>query len=90
MSVIQFETVIEDDIIRIPERYRGQTSTNVEVTLVSMEKPRFRKETIAQKQHEAFERFFAAIDAIDDEPITEEDFLNFNKNRVNFIRELNL
>jgi len=30
------------------------------------------------------------IDAIDDEPITDEDFDNFASNRVNFIRELDL
>ena len=48
------------------------------------------EKTVAQKQHEAFERFFTAIDAIDDEPITDEDLDNFAKNRVNFIRKLDL
>ena len=46
--------------------------------------------TVAQRQHEAFERFFAAIDSIDDEPITDDDLNNFANNRVNFIRELDL
>ena len=48
------------------------------------------EKTVAQRQHEAFERFFTAIDAIDDEPITDEDLDNFARNRVNFIRELDL
>ena len=48
------------------------------------------EKTVAQRQHEAFERFFTAIDAIDDEQITDEDLDNFAKNRVNFIRKLDL
>jgi len=50
----------------------------------------FSEKTVAQKQHEAFERFFAAIDAIDDEPISDEDFAKFARNRVSFIRNLDL
>jgi hypothetical protein len=48
------------------------------------------EKTIAQKQHEAFARFFAAFDAIHGEPITDEDLDNFARNRVNFIRKLDL
>jgi len=48
------------------------------------------EKTVAQRQREAFERFFTAIDAIDDEPITDEDLNKFTLNRVNFIRELDL
>ena len=37
MSVIQFETVVEDNLIRIPERYIGQIPVRVSVTLVDDE-----------------------------------------------------
>ena len=67
-------------IIFLNEENKGNNRVN-EVVL---------EKTVAQRQHEAFERFFAAIDAIDDEPITDEDFDNFASNRVNFIRELDL
>ena len=48
------------------------------------------EKTVAQRQHDAFERFFTAIDAIDDEPITDEDLDNFASNRVKIIRDLDL
>ena len=50
----------------------------------------FPEKTVAQRQYEAFERFFMALDAIDDEPITDEDLAKFERNRVSFIRELDL
>ena len=46
--------------------------------------------TVGQAQRAAFDEFFAAIAAIDDEPITEEDIADFEKNRVKFGRELDL
>ena len=39
MSVIQFETVVEDNLIRIPEQYIDQISARVTVTVVNAEKP---------------------------------------------------
>ena len=48
------------------------------------------EKTVAQIQHEAFERFFTTIDAIDDEPITDEDLAMLACNRVSFIRKLDL
>jgi hypothetical protein len=50
----------------------------------------FPEKTITQIQNEAFERFFTAIDEIDDEPITDMDLAKFMRNRVNFIRKLDL
>ena len=38
MSVIQFETTVEDNLIRIPEQYIGQIPAKVAVTLVDVEK----------------------------------------------------
>ena len=46
--------------------------------------------TKPQKQNEAIKRFFADIDAIDDEPITDEDVENLARNRVIFNKELAL
>jgi len=44
----------------------------------------------AQRQAEALDRFFEAIDAIEDEPITDEDIAMLERNRVNFRRELDV
>ena len=38
MSVIQFETTVEDNLIRIPEQYIDQIPARVSVTLVDVEK----------------------------------------------------
>ena len=38
MAVIQFESVVEGDIIRIPEQYIDQISTRVAVTLENIVK----------------------------------------------------
>jgi hypothetical protein len=49
MSVIQFETTVEDNMIRIPEQYIDQISARVAVTLVDIEKPRLRPKTKKEK-----------------------------------------
>ena len=46
--------------------------------------------TLAQKQNEGLKHFFAAIDAIDNEPITDEDLAGFGEKRVKFSREFDL
>jgi hypothetical protein len=48
MSVIQFETTVEDNMIRIPGEYIGQIPERVKVMLLDTEKPRFRPKTIEQ------------------------------------------
>ena len=49
MSVIQFESVVEDNLIRIPEQYIDQIPARVAVTLVDVEKPRFKPKTKKEK-----------------------------------------
>jgi hypothetical protein len=49
MSVIQFETTVEDNVIRIPEEYIGQIPAMVTVTLIDAEKPRFMPKTKREK-----------------------------------------
>jgi len=44
----------------------------------------------AQQQLEAFDRFVAAIESIDDEPLADEDFAELENNRANFDREITL
>jgi len=46
MAVIQFESVVEGDIIRIPEQFIGKVSprSRVVVTLVDLVKPKAQKE----------------------------------------------
>ena len=46
MSVIQFESAVDGDIIRIPAQYIGQIPALVTVTLVDVEKTRFRPKTL--------------------------------------------
>jgi hypothetical protein len=48
MPVIQFDSVVEGDIIRIPAQYMAQIPAMVTVTLADAEKPRFRPETAEQ------------------------------------------
>ena len=49
MSVIQFESAVEGNLIRIPEQYIDKIPTRVAVTLVDVEKPRFRPKTKMEK-----------------------------------------
>ena len=51
-----------------------------------------RKESISRSQQQlaAFDEFIAAIRAIDDEPLTDEDFADLERNRVHFRREIDL
>ena len=44
----------------------------------------------SQQQLEALEQFFAAVSAIDDELLTDEDFAELESNRVNFTREFDV
>jgi hypothetical protein len=37
-----------------------------------------------QQQREALERFFAAVDAIEDEPLTDKDFADLENSQVHF------
>jgi hypothetical protein len=49
MSVVQFETTREGNLIRIPEQYMDKISDVLAVTLVDVEKPRFRPKTKKEK-----------------------------------------
>jgi hypothetical protein len=75
MNAIQFETVVENDTIQIPERYRGTVHRGkVQVTILDEGVPE-------NKNAKAWRRFLQGIKAsTDDEPIEFE--------RVNFTREV--
>ena len=60
MSVIQFESVVEGDVIRIPEQYVGQIPAMVAVTLVDMEKPRLKPKK--QQELPGIDEFPAVLD----------------------------
>jgi hypothetical protein len=62
MSVIRFESVIEDNMIRIPEEYIGRIPSAVTVTLTLMdaERPRFRPKT--KKELPSLDEFPAMLD----------------------------
>lgn len=60
MSVIQFESVVEGDIIRIPKQYLSQIPYIVAVTLVDVEKSQFKTETT--KEFPSIDEFPAVLD----------------------------
>ena len=61
---------VSSDMISIPE------NTRVYITVVGDEPD------TPQRQHEALKRFFASIDAIDGEPLSDDDFADLEKMRV--------
>jgi len=91
MTVIQFESIVEGNLIRIPEEYVDQIPERVAVTLVDWEKPLLKPKLFENRQmhRAAFEDFFTAMAEIDDEPITDEVEAVLSK-RVNITRELDL
>ena len=60
MSVIQFESTVEGNLIRIPEEYIGQIPAVVAVTLGDVEKPRLRPKTL--KELPSIDEFPAVLD----------------------------
>jgi hypothetical protein len=49
MPIVQFESAVDGDIIRIPAQYIGQIPAIVTVTFVDAEKPRFKPKTKKEK-----------------------------------------
>jgi len=56
--------------------------------IITVELPSIK--TKAQRQGEAIKRFMAAIDTVDSETFTDEDFSALENNRANFSREVEL
>ena len=75
---------VSPEAVVIPE------NTRVLITVVGNELPPFDIASRSQKQLEAMERFISAVNAIDNEPLTDEDFSELESNRVNFTREIDL
>jgi len=73
---------VSPELVTIPDNIEVQvTIIGDEISLVK---------TKAQRQNEALKRFFAAVDSIEDEPITDDDIAVLENNRVNFRKELDL
>ena len=60
MPVIQFESAVEGDIIRIPERYIGQIPAVVAVKLMYVEKPRLKHKE--RNEFPSIDEFPAVLD----------------------------
>ena len=89
MPVIQFESTVEGNLIRIPEEYVNTIHSGTKVTVRSNDSlKRFRNDD-RQAHRAAFEEFFAAMTKIDDEPLDDE-FDAILAKRVNITRELDL
>jgi hypothetical protein len=75
MSAIQFEAIVVDDVIRIPEQFRKSIHRGkVQVTVRDDESP-------TNENHKAWQKFLKGLERCpDDEPIYFE--------RVNFEREI--
>ena len=84
---IQLQGRYEDGNFILDKQVNILKPTRVTITFHDVEELPSDK-TIAQHQNEAIRRFFAAIDSIEDEPITDEDLSLLENNRVNFYREL--
>ena len=69
---------ISQEITTIPD--------NVEVYVMITGRQYVPPKTKAQRQLQAFEQFVSAINAIDDEPLTDEDFAELENNRSRFGR----
>ena len=67
MSVIQFESAVEGNLIRIPEQYIDQISARVAVTLVDVEKPRSKPKMLDDGNASAWLNFLDALESIDEE-----------------------
>ena len=89
MSVIQFETTVEDNLIRIPEKYMNSFNSGTKVTVRSHDNPKRIQNDDRQAHRAAFEEFFMAMAEIDDEPLDDE-FDAILAKRVNITRELDL
>ena len=61
---------------------------NVEVYVVVTGKEYLPSRTRAQRQLEAFNKFVSAIQSIDDEPLTNDDFTELENNRASFVRDV--
>ncbi|MDR2861575.1 MAG: hypothetical protein LBV07_03380 [Syntrophobacterales bacterium] len=60
MQIIRFESIIEGNLIRIPEEYVNQIPARVAVTLVDVEKPKFRPKI--KKELPGIEEFQPVLD----------------------------
>ena len=60
---------------------------NMEVYVMVTGRKYLPSKTKAQRQLEAFDRFVSAVESIDDEPLTDEDFAELENNRASFNRE---
>jgi hypothetical protein len=67
--------------IRLPIRRR------VIVNILEDEMGETKVQSKAEKQNQSLKQFFAAIDAVEGEPITDNDLADFEKNRVCFRKE---
>ena len=89
MSVIQFESGVEGNLIRIPEEYMNTIHSGTKVTVRSNDNPKRLQNDDRQTHRAAFEEFFTAIAEIDDEPLDDE-FDAILAKKVNITRDLDL
>ena len=73
---------ISQELVTIPE--------NMEVYVMVTGRELPLSKTKAQRQLEAFDKFVSTISSIEDESLTDEDFIQLEKNRADFNREVAL
>jgi len=73
---------ISPDSSKIPD--------NIEVFVTITGRDAAQPQTKSQQQLSAFNKFVSAVRAIDDEPLTDEDFAELENNRVSFDRAVAL
>ena len=73
---------ISEGLVEVPN--------NVEVYVIVTDRESVPSKTKAQQQLEAFDKFVSALNTIDNEPLTDDDFFDLENNRANFSREVSL
>ena len=71
---------VSQEIATIPD--------HVEVYVMITGNQYVQPKTKAQRQLQAFDQFVSAINAIEDEPLSDEDFAELENNRSSFSREV--
>jgi hypothetical protein len=74
----------------ISDSFSGQIPTGKMAIVNILDVDLIENKTRSQQQLEAFDKFVTGIRSINDEPLTDDDFIALESNRVNFTRELDL
>ena len=84
-----YQGYFQEDGCFIPDgvRVRMPVKRRAIVNILEDEVGEVKVQTKAERQNQSLKHFFAAIDAVEGEPITDEDLVAFENSRVSFRKE---